>query len=167
MAPFKRTHGFQELDSLKAADYSSQTALALSRGNCEHCGSVRPRGQALSWFEWRECHEWKSTANPNPQEASSEGKAAEASSEVGERASARAFRAGSEAAEDRWLADEVAQLSRRVISRRDLLCRGLDLLPQLDDAHDLPASTVWRPRGRRGVPTDRVPAHTDFFLLRE
>lgn len=38
MAPFKRTHGFQELDSLKAADYSSQTALALSRGNGQHCG---------------------------------------------------------------------------------------------------------------------------------
>ena len=73
--------------------------------------AVRPRGQALSWFEWRECHEWKSTANPNPQEASSEGKAAEASSEVGERASARAFRAGSEAAEDGWLAEEVAPFS--------------------------------------------------------
>ena len=38
MAPFKRTHGFQELDSLKAADYSSQTALALSWGNGQHCG---------------------------------------------------------------------------------------------------------------------------------
>ena len=58
-----------------------------------------------------ECHEWKSTANRNPQEASPEGKAAETSSEAGERASARAFRAGSEAAEDEWLAEEVARFS--------------------------------------------------------
>ena len=45
------------------------------------------------------------------QEASPEGKAAEASSEAGERASARAFHAGSEAAEDGWVAREVAHFS--------------------------------------------------------
>jgi len=71
-------------------------------------GSVRPHGQARSWFEWRECYEWKFTANRNPQEASPEGKAAEASSEAGARSSARAFHTGSKATEDRWLAEEVA-----------------------------------------------------------
>jgi hypothetical protein len=40
-------HGFRELDSLKAADYSSQTALALSRGNCEHCGGELLSGGRL------------------------------------------------------------------------------------------------------------------------
>ena len=58
-----------------------------------------------------ECCEWKSTANRNPQEASPEGKAAEASSEAGESAGARAFHAGSEAAEEKWLAEEVAHFS--------------------------------------------------------
>jgi hypothetical protein len=38
-------HGFQELDSLKAADYSSQTALALSRGNGQRCGDEQRSGR--------------------------------------------------------------------------------------------------------------------------
>ena len=68
-----------------------------------------------------ECHEWKSTANRNPQEASPEGKAAEASSEAGERASARAFHAGSEAAEARWLAEEVVHFSACNVAPDDIV----------------------------------------------